>query len=350
VYCRYRAKKTAQRLNRDGKLPPRGKRGWCGSSIRKILTSETVLGIFQPCNRLDWKRVREGDPIPDYYPQIIPKTMFLEAQRVLRSRRRLPRGPKGTSERSEVANLFTGLGLCKGCEGGLYFNNDKRYENSSVLTCARSHRKLCKNKPRLPYNALERTVLLLHDLTAAIADLIPNSTDDMTTRHIAELVAAVELNRQSIRRLMTKFSKHPIAAVHDTAEAEIEALGSEIERMERELDELRCGVQMIEHKDQKNLLTRFREAKILMRSDDENERFLARSKIAQELRRVIEALVLHEDRNDRRVTVQIKLGSEGRIDYELTPRDRANLCSASAAYRHVSRHSSGALATPRFAW
>ena len=294
--------------------------------------------------------MREGDPIPDYYPQIIPKTMFLEAQRVLRSRRRLPRGPKGTSERSEVANLFTGLGLCKGCEGGLYFNNDKRYENSSVLTCARSHRKLCKNKPRLPYNALERTVLLLHDLTAAIADLIPNSTDDMTTRHIAELVAAVELNRQSIRRLMTKFSKHPIAAVHDTAEAEIEALGSEIERMERELDELRCGVQMIEHKDQKNLLTRFREAKILMRSDDENERFLARSKIAQELRRVIEALVLHEDRNDRRVTVQIKLGSEGRIDYELTPRDRANLCSASAAYRHVSRHSSGALATPRFAW
>ena len=77
--------KIAKILNAE-KVPTlrRGKR-WHISSVKKIIDSRAVIGEFQPGKMVDGKR-EMLDPIPDYFPTVVPMELFATVHRIRRSR------------------------------------------------------------------------------------------------------------------------------------------------------------------------------------------------------------------------------------------------------------------------
>jgi DNA invertase Pin-like site-specific DNA recombinase len=93
----------AKRLIKEG-IKPIGKRQWNRTYVLSILRNRAVLGEYQPCEMIGKnKRKPVGQPIKDYYLQIIDEDTFYKAQAQIDSRRK-HRGPI-----SKFINLFSGL-------------------------------------------------------------------------------------------------------------------------------------------------------------------------------------------------------------------------------------------------
>jgi DNA invertase Pin-like site-specific DNA recombinase len=98
---------VTKRLN-EQKVPPIGnnirrnvfKKGWCRSYVAKLLADKAVVGEFQPHamkmvpdpERPDgpgkWKRVPHGDPIPNYFPEVIPEKEWYRVRHAVKERGR----------------------------------------------------------------------------------------------------------------------------------------------------------------------------------------------------------------------------------------------------------------------
>lgn len=96
-------RKLAADLNK--KFHPIGRSGkWNQSYLNKILGDRSVLGEFQPHKfTSNGKRVPDGKPIPNYFPQVIEESLFDRAQAALKNRQQA-KGPSG-----KFVNLFVGL-------------------------------------------------------------------------------------------------------------------------------------------------------------------------------------------------------------------------------------------------
>lgn len=106
-----------RRLNEDGVLPFGRSNGWIESYVSKILKNRAVLGEFQPCKKIEGKRVPVGDVIEDYFPRIIDEDIFLKVQVDRRVRSVHGGGRKGKHQR----NLFTHLVKCEYCGASMRF-------------------------------------------------------------------------------------------------------------------------------------------------------------------------------------------------------------------------------------
>jgi len=91
-------KRIVLRLKDEG-VPPFGRRPWNNSYVASILTGREALGEYVPCK----SRQKGHDPIPDYYPAVVPEDLYYRS-----------RGGRGQRHRrgrvSAVhINLFAGL-------------------------------------------------------------------------------------------------------------------------------------------------------------------------------------------------------------------------------------------------
>ncbi|HEY9074270.1 MAG TPA: recombinase family protein, partial [Desulfobaccales bacterium] len=88
--------------------PARGEKnpvgGWRKSYITKILGSRAVIGEYQPCKKVDGKRVPEGEPIPGYFPAIIEPELFHQVQGAISHNRETSGNAGGRN--GPVSNLF----------------------------------------------------------------------------------------------------------------------------------------------------------------------------------------------------------------------------------------------------
>ena len=107
----------ARNLNLDG-VPTFGRAtGWHASYVQKILTSPSVLGEFHPGRKPRGEaRLKVGEAIPDYYPQIIDADLHANAVLSMAGRKRRV-GGRGR----RLVNLFAGLGVCEGCGSRMAF-------------------------------------------------------------------------------------------------------------------------------------------------------------------------------------------------------------------------------------
>lgn len=92
---------------------------WQPSAIKKILSSKAVLGEFQP-KRLGKDGTKEnwGEPIKQYFPQIVSDADFYRANAAVTSRM-----ASGGRSSDTVVNLLTGLGYCAHCGGRMQTQN-----------------------------------------------------------------------------------------------------------------------------------------------------------------------------------------------------------------------------------
>ncbi len=105
----------AKTLNEEGVEPwglgaKRSPDGWHISYVQKILRNPSVIGEFTPRSRkkIDMKGKIVGDPIPDYYPQVISPAQF---ERVSAKRTSINTG----GARKNRQNLTGGLVWCGRC-------------------------------------------------------------------------------------------------------------------------------------------------------------------------------------------------------------------------------------------
>jgi len=75
----------ARKLNMDRVPLCEGASRWHVSSVSRILTSRTVIGELQTAKMIDGKRVFL-DPVPNYYPAVIPMELFATVQRIRQAR------------------------------------------------------------------------------------------------------------------------------------------------------------------------------------------------------------------------------------------------------------------------
>jgi len=113
----------AKNLTQDG-VPtwnPRKKSGsyWQISYLQKILhNNRAILGEFQAFTNKDGKRVPSGEPITNYFPPIINKSLYNRVQK-LRAGKLVKSGSKG----KYFSNLFSGIAVCGYCGESIIFDN-----------------------------------------------------------------------------------------------------------------------------------------------------------------------------------------------------------------------------------
>jgi DNA invertase Pin-like site-specific DNA recombinase len=144
--------------------PTKRSKLWAKTTVSRLLTDKTVLGEYQPHvgkhNGIgDKKRQPLGNPITDYYPQIIDEETYLKAQ-IARKSRKVGKGKLG---KNKFSNLFRSLLHCGYCGGKIEFvdKGDTPTRGGKYLTCANAKRGgECSQNKHYKYLPLE--LMLLH--------------------------------------------------------------------------------------------------------------------------------------------------------------------------------------------
>lgn len=140
---------VARMLNEQGVVSLSGK-GWYKSSIHKLLLNKHVLGEFQAYKGRHPNRIPVGDPIPNYYPQIIDEDLWNRCQR---SKKDIVGGKKF----AEMPNVFRGLLKCPKCGGTMTTYSSKQTFKDGPrtvrhLACHNYYRSTCDHVGRWNYD------------------------------------------------------------------------------------------------------------------------------------------------------------------------------------------------------
>ncbi|MCZ4295121.1 recombinase family protein [Vibrio sinaloensis] len=133
----------AKTLNREGIPSPTGKT-WTDATITKTLNSRSVLGEYQPHQRIyqDGKRkdVPIGEPLKGFYPAIFSEAYFNQVQAAIKSRAK----SKNRGATKSHLNVVKGIATCSLCGGNIRL---KKQSELYYLQCAEREKGLCNSKP-----------------------------------------------------------------------------------------------------------------------------------------------------------------------------------------------------------
>jgi DNA invertase Pin-like site-specific DNA recombinase len=128
---------VARMLNAEG-IPAFKVATWGASSINKILTSEAVLGVYQPSMKEGTKRIPRGEPILGYYPPIIDRATFDSARAAVSGR-----FSSKTRKQSPRFQLWQGIGQCALCGSPLHSYSNGRKDAPTYLRCYDAKKGTC---------------------------------------------------------------------------------------------------------------------------------------------------------------------------------------------------------------
>src|SRR5262249_18856055 len=150
----YGAGAIARLLNADGVPAPRGGT-WSNWGVLQVLRSPAVHGAYQPHVGRTGDRKPHGDPVPDYFPCVIPEKEYLAVQDAIAGRK-FQRGPCG----KRVSNLFTGL-LHDARDGSVLNQASNRPGETRLASAAARRGQRGSRVVSFPYAAFEPAVLSL---------------------------------------------------------------------------------------------------------------------------------------------------------------------------------------------
>ncbi len=284
------------------KPPKRGKHiigGWRKSYIIKILYNKAVTGVYQPHKMIDGKRAPVGNPIPDYYPQIILEKMFYQVQNI-RAMNKVKglTGGYGGGKTGKASNLFTHIAKCGRCGSPMhYINKGTGVKGGKYLQCSTSSRKLTDGDGHLicdakaiRYNEFEKLIFdNLEELN--LADILPNSNE-------------IQVQQKSINQQIVANQARLIEAVSGI-ENLTDSIASTKERKVRETLEIRLK-QVLDEKDKiisgiNNL------SKESISLDKEIKQFKSNLKTTKEIYQLLSLAKDNEERIDIRLKLRLEL-------------------------------------------
>ena len=296
----------ARRLNDEGVIPFGRAKGWRNTSIRQILTSEAVIGRFQPGVMKDGVRVPEGPPIEGYFPAIVPEDLFFRAQKAMTGRRK---GSAGR-DRGTFTNLFRGIVRCGHCGGPMYYHTSGGLpEGQGWLQCDIARRRvrkdgqlICSHIKTHPYETLENYVLAcLPDIDISqVLDL-----ENQATATLREELGQVEARLASALAKQKRLVTMAEDAGPDGSSEVDDALAGRIAELRAEIGALRTRQRELEGRLQSTgaavadgehelMMAALEHMQRLGEIQDRSERYRARSAFAQDLKRFIERIDINE--------------------------------------------------------
>jgi DNA invertase Pin-like site-specific DNA recombinase len=290
----------ASRLNLEGRPAFRGKNGWHPSAIAKILNSKAVYGEFQPGTGSTkfGTHKPEGAPIKDYYPVVVEKEIFEQAQGVIASRRSerdengiVIRRGKGGRLGHGIAHLLRGLGRCDRCQGPMHVINKGASHGGLYFECSTARRKAgCDNQTRWRVDDIERR--LLKHLSYIDADaVLAGGTPSDEVQRVAGLrarLADVERERDAVLRI--------VKTGDDAAVREFEKLADQVKEAAAELKKAEASLARAAA--DPGLKARLAEAVDLNRAMGEaegEERTAIRTRLAEQLRQLVAWVGFHSE-------------------------------------------------------
>jgi DNA invertase Pin-like site-specific DNA recombinase len=296
---------TAQWLNERRLTDPnyevwaRGRRApqfWTPVYVGRTLGNRAVLGEWQPSRqpRGAKERTPVGEAIEGYYPAIIDPVTFAQANdsRITEQFRHQGRG-------RSVSNLFGKRARCGDCggrmglKGSIRKHRDGRQTRYYYLTCLTAKvAKSCSNHRTWAYDAIEQAVL---------DALLSNSMDDTHFRAPVDLTSqeravydakakAADIKTRMARLLDMMEAGDPMATQrYAVRKKELESAETSLLDAENELARLKGASSPDEH------LRRVEEIRALVDSDDEEERYRARSLVKSALNDVIESIKFFDE-------------------------------------------------------
>jgi hypothetical protein len=266
----------------------RSQQGWQTSSVRRILTSRTVLGEYQPYTGTHragtWKP--EGEPIKGFYPAVIDENTYWRAQQAMDGRR-LSDGSRGQGGRRGhgVAHLLVGLGKCTRCQGSMHIiNKGPAPKGAMYFECSTSRRKMgCENNVRWRVDQIERRLLRRISYIDTHAALTGNSSSDENDAVRMLRTRLVDAEKRRDRLLVLVESGDDAASSRFTAvAAEVKIVRQDLIKMEKEAAKAAADP---------GLQARLAETIDLSRLMEETageQRSAIRVRLAEQLRRLIE--------------------------------------------------------------
>ena len=296
----------ARRLNDEGVIPFGRAKGWRNTSIRQILTSEAVIGRFQPGVMKDGVRVPEGPPIEGYFPAIVPEDLFFRAQKAMTGRRK---GSAGR-DRGTFTNLFRGIVRCGHCGGPMYYHTSGGLpEGQGWLQCDIARRRvrkdgqlICSHIKTHPYETLENYVLAcLPDIDISQVLDLENQATATLREELGQVEARLASALAKQKRLVTMAED-----VGPDGSSEVDdALAGRIAELRLEIGALRTRQRELEGRLQSTgaavadgehelMMAALEHMQRLGEIEDRSERYRARAAFAQDLKRFIERIDINE--------------------------------------------------------
>ena len=285
---------VARRLNQEGIEPFGRADGWHASYVQKILASTAVLGEFQPGTKpRGGARVLVGDPVPDYYPAIVDADLHARATAAMSAR---SRGVMGRGRR--LPNLFAGLARCE-CGARMTFrakgakvraNGDLVHEDYLVCDAYQRGRG-CRNAAHFNYEVAERCVLDAV-LAQAIEDRHFEAPAEAQRLEVEiangeRALARTRARAENALELAVETKRSEPKALYAKLAAEADAQEEALEALRRELVLARGAVSPAEH------ARRIDELRGSMRSEDLDDRLVARMKVMGALHDLVRSMTFH---------------------------------------------------------
>jgi hypothetical protein len=155
----YGSMAIVRKLHYD-KLPSLGygKKGWNNGVVWLLLHNRAVIGEFQPYKthrvegRKSYLRTKIGSPIPNYYPAIIPESLFYSVQAKFGHSKR-------TFKADTIGNLFSGVAYCA-CKARMFYSGSTDKSGTRrYYMCSSKVKGLGCNAPTIRYEPLENLFL-----------------------------------------------------------------------------------------------------------------------------------------------------------------------------------------------
>lgn len=283
----------ASRLNREGVETWAGGKGWYASYIKKIIRNPAVIGEFQPHTKpRGGKRVPAGNPIPDYFPAVVPVELFERVNDVRRSR------VIAKQSANRLVNLFGGLSQCARCGGTMSYVGkgydvlaDGKKVHRRYLKCSSNHRSAgCDNRNSYSYDVVEDAVLtkLLH---LAMDPQTFTTASDVSALE-AELADAnrqlmlAERQQNFAFSLLEEDPDDELAATrYRERKSQVKQARDAVSHIANKLANLRGAVSPEQH------IANIREVRSLLITEDEPLRYQARARVKLALNDLIAGIV-----------------------------------------------------------
>lgn len=303
---------TAKELNHSGCWqPPPIRRnspgGWQASYINKILRNRAVLGEFQPYRFIsqNGNRKREpiGDPIPNYYPRVVPDSLFYAVKEQIDANKKDNGEPKGGRIADKVSNLFTHLAKCGYCGGAMHFiNKGQPPKGGTYLVCEKAKRKAdgnCAVPSHVRYGPVEWLILtFIRGLKTK--DLFPNAEVQQTELEqlerqlvakkgeLDQLKGKIDSLIDSIEYTRDRGVKNDLMARLIQRNNERDALEKERADLEKRISELSTASETVDQK-----LENIDELLLALVHSEEPERVALRLRLREQLKGILKQVNIY---------------------------------------------------------
>lgn len=302
-------------LNRTlGIWKPQGRKtnkpGWHKFYIDKILRNRAVIGEFQPhkmivvenkkTKKKEKKRQPVGDPLPNYFPAIVPMDLFYAVQEQIRKNKKSYHGGRV----GKVNNLFSHITTCGYCGGVMhYVDKGKPPRGGKYLICDHAKRKIGCKYFAWRYDEFESDIFRFISNEIDVSQLLPDyeqieSEVDLLQREKSSIQGQLNKVKSEIENLSESIATTQDKRIRELLEGKLADRFDEKELFEKEETEAETKINDLKQingsvqeriSNVKELFETMRDLK----DQDEDKLIELRIRLRQMLRNLIEGIKLY---------------------------------------------------------